>query len=169
MQIIRVLVRIGQWLSAAILVVILIIDFVGVVLRYGFNYGFRWSEEVQVFGLIWIVFLAVGELAYKNEHLSTDVIKEYLNVPIKRFLTVFKLLIIWITSFLMIVGGFKVVMNSFNISQVSTGSNFPMWLMYSAPAVGYCLGGLGYVKSLRDLVKAGAGTYLKRRGHEECQ
>ncbi len=169
MQIIRGLVRIGQWMSAAVLIVILIIDFVGVVLRYGFNYAFQWSEEVQVFGLIWIVFLTVGELAYKDEHLSTDVIKKHLTVPIKRLLTVFKLLIIWVTSFLMIVGGFKVVLNSFHISQVSTGSNFPMWLMYSAPAVGYCLGSLGYIKSLRDLLKAEPGTSLKRMGYEECQ
>jgi TRAP-type C4-dicarboxylate transport system permease small subunit len=164
MPIIRQLLKICQMMSAAVLIVVLIIDFVGVVLRYGFNYAFQWSEEVQVFGLIWIVFLSVGILAYKDEHLTTDVIKNYLTVSIKRFLTVFKLLIIWVTSFLMIVGGVKVVINSFHISQVSTGSNFPMWLMYSAPAVGYCLGGLGYIKSLRDLLKTVAGKIPQGKG-----
>ena len=158
MQLIKVLVTTCKWVSAAVLIAILSLDMVSVVLRYVFNQGFQWSEEVQVFGLIWIVFLTTGALAYTDQHLSTDLIKKHLTVTIKRLITVFKVLVIWITSCLMIIGGFKIVINSFQISQVSTGSNMPMWLMYSAPAVGYCLASLGYIKVLRDVFNKGSGT-----------
>jgi TRAP-type C4-dicarboxylate transport system permease small subunit len=55
----RVLVRGLEWLLISILASMVILVFGNVVLRYGFNSGITFSEEVSRFLFVWMVFLGL--------------------------------------------------------------------------------------------------------------
>ena len=62
----RLLVRSLEWILIGILGFMVILVFGNVVLRYGFNSGIMFSEEVSRFLFVWMVFLgSVLMLRYK--------------------------------------------------------------------------------------------------------
>lgn len=46
-----------NWVIALIIIAIILILFIGVILRYIFSAPLFWSEEIAVLGLIWMTFL----------------------------------------------------------------------------------------------------------------
>jgi TRAP-type transport system small permease protein len=65
-----------EWTIGAIMTGIVIILFIGVVLRYLFNAPLFWSEEVTVLGLIWIIFLSGAILVRQDKNVCITVISD---------------------------------------------------------------------------------------------
>lgn len=70
---------------AAALAIMVVLVFGNVVLRYFFNSGITWSEEMSRYLFIWLTFLgAIG--AYKNkEHLGVDMVIKRLPNKMKKW------------------------------------------------------------------------------------
>lgn len=64
--------RAVEWLAAAIFGVITCIALLQIVSRYLFNYSLSWSEEAQIFGHIWIVFLGIPIAYRRGAHLYIE-------------------------------------------------------------------------------------------------
>ena len=64
--------RAVEWLTAAIFGVITCIALLQIVTRYAFNYSLSWSEEAQIFGHIWIVFLGIPIAYRRGAHLYIE-------------------------------------------------------------------------------------------------
>jgi TRAP-type transport system small permease protein len=62
----------AEWLAAAIFGVIVVIALVQVGSRYLLNYSLSWSEEAQIFGHIWIVFLGIPIAYQRGAHLYIE-------------------------------------------------------------------------------------------------
>jgi TRAP-type C4-dicarboxylate transport system permease small subunit len=63
-----------EWTIGAIMAGIVIILFIGVILRYLFNAPLFWSEEVTVLGLIWLIFLCGAILVKQDKNVCITVI-----------------------------------------------------------------------------------------------
>ena len=59
-------------LAAAIFAAIVLIALVQVFSRYTLNYSLSWSEEAQIFGHIWIVFLGIPIAYRRGAHLYIE-------------------------------------------------------------------------------------------------
>ncbi|MBS1208653.1 MAG: Tripartite ATP-independent periplasmic transporter DctQ component, partial [Proteobacteria bacterium] len=66
----KLLVKGLEWLLIAILGLMVILVFGNVVLRYGFNSGITFSEEVSRFLFVWMVFLGSVLMLRDNGHLG---------------------------------------------------------------------------------------------------
>ena len=64
--------RAAEWLVAAFLAVILLIALIQVGNRFVINSSLSWSEEAQIFGHIWIVFLGIPIALRRNSHLYIE-------------------------------------------------------------------------------------------------
>lgn len=62
----------AEWLVAAVLGVIVVIALVQVVNRFALNSSLSWSEEAQIFGHIWIVFLGIPIALQRGAHLYIE-------------------------------------------------------------------------------------------------
>src|SRR6476661_5498152 len=62
----------AEWLVAAVMGVIVVIALVQVVNRFAFNSSLSWSEEAQIFGHIWIVFLGIPIALQRGAHLYIE-------------------------------------------------------------------------------------------------
>jgi len=65
-------------LAMILLVVMVIIVFTNVVLRYGFRSGIRWSEEVALVIVIWFTFIAMALGVKENLHISITILPKKL-------------------------------------------------------------------------------------------
>ena len=115
-------------LMAVALAVMVVLVFSNVVLRYAFNSGITWSEEMSRYLFIWLTFLgAIG--AFKNkEHLGVDMLLKRLPNKMKKvFLAISDLMILFVLL-LVLDGSWK--MTLINIDSKAPATGMPLAFIY---------------------------------------
>jgi TRAP-type C4-dicarboxylate transport system permease small subunit len=66
----------AEWLVAAIFAAMVVVGALQVFHRFVLNSSLSWSEEAQVFGHIWIVFLGIGIAYRRGAHLFVETFRD---------------------------------------------------------------------------------------------
>jgi TRAP-type C4-dicarboxylate transport system permease small subunit len=101
-----------------------ILVFGNVVLRYVFNSGITWSEEMSRYLFIWLIFLGSIPALMANEHLGVDMLVKRLPTLGKKIVFVISNLLILITLWLVTQGGWKLA--TINFGTISPATGIPM-------------------------------------------
>jgi TRAP-type transport system small permease protein len=108
-------------LMALTLAMMSILVFGNVVLRYVFNSGITWSEEMSRFLFIWMVFLgAIGALR-DNDHLGVDILLKKLPLGAKRVVFIISNLIVLYVLWLLLDGSWKITISNLHSAAPATG------------------------------------------------
>ena len=119
-MLVRWLVKGMEWLLMSILGLMVILVFGNVVLRYGFNSGIVFSEEVSRFLFVWMVFLGSVLMLKDNGHLGVHTLTKKMPLAGKKVCKFLSDLITLGCCVLLTIGGWKVVeLNMPNIAPVS--------------------------------------------------
>lgn len=73
-----------------LIILMVLIVFTNVVLRYGFSNGLKWGEEIPLVIVIWFTFIAMALGVKDNLHISITLLPNNLPPQIERFLRIFK-------------------------------------------------------------------------------
>lgn len=132
-----------------------ILVFGNVVLRYVFNSGITWSEEVARFLFIWMIFLgAIGALK-DNGHLAVDMFVKKLSPTLKKIVYVISNLIVFYILWLVLDGSWKMTLSNMDSTAPATG--LPLSYIYGIGIVMSVSMGLILLSNLyRALFKKGA-------------
>lgn len=125
---------------ASILVVMLVLVFANVVLRYGFSSGLRESVELSRLGLVWVVLLGAVVVLKRNEHLAVTEFAEKLFPTLVPLLRRICWLIISVSVAMLFWGSYSQMMD--NWSDISPLTGLPSALFYLAGAICGALMGL---------------------------
>ncbi|MDQ0218687.1 TRAP transporter small permease [Peribacillus cavernae] len=144
--------RLGELLNilnVSMLALMAILVFGNVVLRYAFNSGIMWSEEMSRFLFIWLCFSgAIGALK-DNEHLGVDALIKKLSLGKKRLLYTLSNVIMLYILWLVFDGSWKVAIANLHIPSPVTG--MPMFYIY---ITGVIVSALMACIIIRNLYKA---------------
>ena len=124
----------AEWLVAAVFALIVCVALAQVFQRFALNSSLSWSEELQIFGHIWIVFLGIPIAYRRGAHLYIETFCDKLS-PRPR--AAFNLLVesIWAAFALsLMVLGWKVAQVAH--LQNSPGLDVPMSYPYAGMVVG---------------------------------
>ncbi|MDR7314727.1 TRAP transporter small permease [Brevibacillus nitrificans] len=154
-------------LMAICLTSMAILVFGNVVLRYAFDAGIPWSEEMSRFFFVWLTFLgAIGALK-DNSHLGVDMFIKKLPRQAKRLCYVISNLIVLYVLWLVFDGSWKSTSVSTNAHAPATG--LPMSYIYGIGVVMSV--GMGiivlYNLYLALFLKDGLDQLLVRKDSEE--
>ncbi|MFT3963508.1 TRAP transporter small permease [Propionivibrio sp.] len=146
----RLLVKGMEWLLICIFGSMVVLVFGNVVLRYGFNYGIIFSEEVSRFLFVWMVFLGSVLMLRDNGHLGVHTLTKLLPLAGKKVCKFIGDATTLACCLLMTYGGWKIV--RLNMSNIAPVSEIPLGVVYVALLV--CSVGMGVllVSSLYRLV-----------------
>ena len=136
---VRGLVKAMEWLLMAILGFMVILVFGNVVLRYGFNSGIVFSEEVSRFLFIWMVFLGSVLMLRDNGHLGVHTLTKLMPLAGKKVCKFLSDLITFGCCVLLTIGGWKVV--ALNMPNIAPVSEIPLGVVFIACLV--CSVGMG--------------------------
>lgn len=126
----RWLVRGMEWVLIGILGLMVILVFGNVVLRYGFNSGIMFSEEVSRFLFVWMVFLGSVLMLRDNGHLGVHTITKMLPLAGKKACKLISDLTVLACCVLLTYGGWQIVkLNMVNIAPIS---EIPLGVVYMA-------------------------------------
>lgn len=115
-------------LIAFFLIVMISLMFMNVILRYFFNKGFAWSEEIARIAFIYLVYLGSIEAARDNRHLLIDsLLLKFKPTTQKYVYALIQICIIWLMGILT-VGSWGLMKLNLNDRWVAT--QFPIYLVY---------------------------------------
>jgi len=108
-------------LAMVLLVAMVVIVFLNVVLRYGFNSGIRWSEEVSLVIVIWFTFIAMALGVKENLHISITLLPKKLPRIINDMLNFIKYVLEMSIGGILFYYGIKLTMNGARSKLPATG------------------------------------------------
>lgn len=113
-----------KFIIALFLSLMAIFVFGNVILRYLFNSGITWSEEVSRFLFIWLIFLGAILALKDNEHLGVDSLVKKLPLRGKKLIYVISNLIMLIILVLIFDGSWKLTVLNIDQSAPATGMSY---------------------------------------------
>jgi TRAP-type C4-dicarboxylate transport system permease small subunit len=110
-----------------------IIVFGNVVLRYVFNSGITWSEELARYLFVWMVLLGSIMVLKDNGHLGVETFIRRLSKPLKKAVYILSNLIVLYILFLIIEGSWK--MTLLNARNYGPATGMPLSMIYGTGVV----------------------------------
>jgi C4-dicarboxylate transporter DctQ subunit len=145
------LARLNDWLDSAfrltigaLLIAATALVFVNVVLRYVFNYGMSWSDEVTKYSLLWLVFLGSGVAARQGGHISMEALLTLLSPRAQQLNAALVNAVCAVLSAIVGFFGWRLAMAVRTLDQVGPASGLPVFWVYLAIPVGCLLMMLGF-------------------------
>ena len=118
------------YLAKFMMVAMVLIIFVNVVLRYGFNSGLMWSEEVALLLAVWFIFIAMSLGVKQNLHINITLIPSAkLSKTVARALEILKSLVTLVVAVVMLLDGWKLV--GFTMRSIMPATQWPAGLLYA--------------------------------------
>jgi TRAP-type transport system small permease protein len=138
----RLLIKSMEWLLISILGLMVILVFGNVVLRYGFNSGITFSEEVSRFLFIWMVFLGSVLMLRDNGHLGVHTFTKLLPKGGKKVCKFISDVTTLGCCVMLSIGAWKVI--GMNLANIAPVSGIPLGVVYMACMV--CSVGMGLLE-----------------------
>lgn len=115
-------------LAMVLLVAMVVLVFLNVVLRYGFNSGIHWSEEIALVIVIWFTFIAMALGVKESLHINVDILPKKLPKAFFVILDCIRDLLVILIGAVMIYYGWKLTLNGARSSLPAT--NIPNSINY---------------------------------------
>lgn len=113
--------------------------FAQVIMRYVFSASLTWSEELARYIFIWLVYFSVSYAARTEKHIRIEAALMAFPKKFRPYVEIFSEILVLLFALFIVYTSFTVV-QKINISgQNSPALGIPMWVVYSAPFVGFIL------------------------------
>lgn len=143
--------RFEDWVVGSLAIGALLLCSYNVVVRY---FHPAWTlelvDEVQVYVIIWAVFLALGGVTAADRHVKADLFVSFFPPVMRKFAEVFVEVLGLAFALLLVWYGVILAYQAWSFGDVSTTSlRFPMWIYVAAlPAGGFAMA-IGYLLRLK--------------------
>ncbi len=155
-----------------------VLAFVNVVARYGFNGSITWASELTNYFFIWSAFFGAAYCFKKDAHISVTILMERLPAPIMKALMILSHVIVIIYLGAVSYYGYKFLQLEIDLEEVSVdlvvpqihwlGMSddwaVPMWIPYSVIPLAFASAALRVFEKLIEIIKTPAE--LARRESE---
>jgi len=135
---------------------VVLLNFVSATMRYLGGGAILGADEVQVYAVVWLVFIGAAIVAWRGAHLRMDVFSTRLQGPAARLRDLLETLLAVAVCGTMSWVSLRFVLQIHEMGQRSDGAGIPMWAAHSAVLVGFALitlaAAYGLVKKLRALL-----------------
>lgn len=144
--------RIQEWFIGAGLLVIALILFINVILRYIFGSSIEWAEEFTRYGIVWITFIGTSVCIYKGAHLGIDSLLSLLSQNGARILNIIIIIICVIFSLIFVILSLTITLKAAESGQVSSTIGIPIYFIYGVMPFSGILMTLNYGTQLWNII-----------------
>lgn len=126
------LMNLDTYLAGASLLLIVLTNFLGVIMRYIFNSPFIWLEEISTGLFAWFVFWGASACVRNRRHVSVEIIVDKLPTKVKMVVSVLTYLLIVVTHGYLFYWGMKLTMQA--MTRKTSALRIPYaWIDYVLP------------------------------------
>ncbi|MFC3339962.1 TRAP transporter small permease [Paracandidimonas soli] len=137
-----------------------VLVFGNVILRYLFNSGITWSEEMSRYFFVFMIFFGSASAAIMGKHISVDLLVRRLAPGNRRIVLVIANLLSIVVLAMLAIGSWELAEINRNSHGPVTG--FPLWLLFAGClGMAVCMA----VVACRDLLRALTGASSEQGGN----
>ena len=122
-----------------ILCAVVALNFVSAASRYVGGRAIVGADEIQVYAVVWLVFLGGAIVSWRRMHLRMDVLSSRLTGPAAKARALLEALLSTAVCGVMSWVSLQFVLQIHEMGQHSDGAGIPMWIPHSAVLVGFVL------------------------------
>lgn len=148
----RIINKFEEYMVGIIILASSVLIFINVVLRYGFNSGFHWSDEMVRYLMILLTFIGGSICVRTGTHIGVDVVFTVLNEKITKVLLGFIYIVGLIFSLVIAYFGIRIVQRNILHPQLSPALQIPMFIPYLSIVIGFGLSAYRYVQLIYNTV-----------------
>jgi TRAP-type transport system small permease protein len=135
----RLIWKLLEWTVISVLGLMVVLVFGNVVLRYGFNSGIIFTEEVSRFLFVWMTFVGSVLTLRNNAHLGVQTLTKLLPLKWKKVCKFTSDTLTLICCILLTIGAWRVI--DLNLVNIAPVSGIPLGVIYMACII--CSVGMG--------------------------
>jgi TRAP-type C4-dicarboxylate transport system permease small subunit len=137
-------------LAGGLLVVMAVLAFLNIVVRYFTRYSFAFTEEIEVAALVWISMLGAAVGFRESVHLGFTILRDRFPRPVRRALAASSSLIAVITMGALIWAGWRQIQSQIALNTTSEALGLPEWIYSAALPAGGLLIIVRVLEALRS-------------------
>lgn len=149
----RILNRAEEALICLLLVTTTGLVFMDVVMRFGFNKGFLWSQELTLYMSAWFVLIGASYGLKAGSHIGMDAFVKIFSPIIRRILTTIACLLGLSYCVLILYGSFVYLQK---IKRIGLGlediPQFPAWIAQGVMVIGFAMFTIRLLILLKDVI-----------------
>ena len=115
------------------------VNFANVIARRVFSAPFAWAEEAMIYIMVWLVFLGIVLVSWRNDHLKMDLLSSSLRGRWRAAVNVLAIAVVIAVGVYVVVHSLPVVLTFARNDQVSVAAGIPMALPHAAIVIGFGL------------------------------
>lgn len=146
------LIKKADFLFGIVFAGVVFLNFLSAAMRYTGMPALIGADEVQVYLMIWLIFLGAAIVAWRHHNLRMDVLVEKLNSNVSWYRALIESILMFIVCGVMVWISFGFVGQMIDMAQLSDGAGIPMWIPHSALLVGFFLMSLSAVFRIYELI-----------------
>lgn len=123
-------------LASALLVVMAVLAFLNIIVRYFTRYSFAFTEELEVAALVWISMLGAAVGFRESVHLGFTILRDRFPRPVRQALAASSSLIAVATMLALIWAGWWQIQSQIALSTTSEALGLPEWIYTAALPAG---------------------------------
>jgi TRAP-type transport system small permease protein len=153
----RIAARLGRGLDrllGLVLCAVVLLNFVSAALRYLGAQAIVGADEMQVYAVVWLVFIGAAIASWRRSHLRMDVLTHGLSGRRARLREWIEHAIALATCGAMCWVSLQFVLQVRDLGQRSDGAGIPMWIPHAAVLVGFGLMTADAVHRLARIARA---------------
>jgi TRAP-type C4-dicarboxylate transport system permease small subunit len=155
-------INVEKWFCIISLVIMLMVNFVQVVMRYVFNEPFAWSEELILILLVWFGFICMSIDIYYDSHIALTGFYNKFNSKGKKVLNIFRHSFLSVFFAFMIVYGKQLL--DISLRKRLPASHLSQGLQFAPMLIG---GVIMLIFSLVNLLSVITNTTIEKRQEDE--
>ena len=124
-----------------------------VFMRYIMQASLGWSEELSRYCFVWLVFMGISFGAREMRHIKIDAGLFCFPKFLRKYVVIIGEVLFLIFSIWIAYLSIGLVEKQIMIEQLSPAMRIPMWVVYSAPLVGFTLTSIRVVQAIVYTVK----------------
>lgn len=133
--------------AGAALIVLIVLTFAGVVMRYIVGQPFTWLEEVQLFCMVWIVFAAGGAAFRTQSHVAIEMVVEMFPESVQKIISYVIDVVVFLVIAYLLYHSFGFIQMFVKNGRSSSMLKIPMTVQYGIAPVSYALMIISYFYS----------------------
>ncbi|WP_422444818.1 TRAP transporter small permease [Thermoanaerobacterium sp. DL9XJH110] len=138
------LLNIDLLISGLSLITLIIITFLGVLMRYFFNRPFVWEEEVQLWCFVWLVFFGTSAAFRSGSHVAIEFVVDRLPPYLKKIIEVLGYFVVMFVLIYLMIHGAKLAEQLFYTKRTTNVLDIPYSIIYAALPIGCVLMMINY-------------------------
>lgn len=150
--------HIEEILLVVCLLVMVVVIFLQVVMRYGFNSSLSWSEELARILFIWASWIGISFGQKKGEHIKITLVIDNLRGKARTIVLFLADLFTLAILAVLLFKGVEITQKIFNMASTTPALFIPKWILYASVPISCMLMSIRVLKSMWEKI------FIKKSG-----